>query len=231
MSLVKNSLRGLGLVIVVFLIFFPFWASTTSNPESYMNVIITAGTSAILTISLNICMGYGGLLSLAHTGMQMMGGYAIGLAMLNYEIDPWIGILIAAVVSTLFSILMITISLRATYLYFGMITLAANLIAMESFRNALGNDGLISGIYLPAFRGEDLTLRQFYYVTLGLLVLAYLIQRNTILSGFGRATMALRESSDTASALGVSPNMQRVKIFALAGGLAGIAGAICAIHR
>lgn len=230
MSLVKTSLRGLGLVIVVFLIFFPFWASTTSNPESYMNVIITAGTSAILTISLNICMGYGGLLSLAHTGMQMMGGYAIGLAMLNYEVDPWIGILIAAAVSTVFSVLMITISLRATYLYFGMITLAANLIAMESFRNALGNDGLISGIYLPAFRGEDLTLRQFYYVTLGLLVLAYFIQRNTILSGFGRATMALRESSDTASALGVSPNMQRVKIFALAGGLAGIAGAICAMQ-
>jgi len=230
MKMVNVSLRGLGLILITLLLFFPFWANSTSNPESYMNVIITAGTSAVLTISLNICMGYGGLLSLAHTGMQMMGGYAIGLAMLNYEIDPWIGILIAALVSTIFSVLMILISLRATYLYFGMITLAANLIAMEGFRNALGNDGLISGLYLPAFRGEDLTIRQFYYVTLAILVIAYVVQRNTVLSGFGRATMALRESTDTASALGVSPSVQRVKIFAIAGGLAGVAGAITAMQ-
>jgi branched-chain amino acid transport system ATP-binding protein/branched-chain amino acid transport system permease protein len=230
MKMVKFSLRGLTFLLLFFLIIFPMWANTTSNPESYMNVIITAGTSAVLTISLNICMGYGGLLSLAHTGMQMMGGYAIGLAMLNYEINPWYGIIIAAVASTIFSVMMILLSLRATYLYFGMITLAANLIAMEGFRNALGNDGLISGLYLPAFRGEDLTIRQFYYVVLVILAIAYVVQRNTIKSGFGRATMALRESADTASALGVSPNMQRVKIFAIAGGLAGIAGAITAMQ-
>jgi ABC-type branched-subunit amino acid transport system permease subunit len=143
--------------------------------------MITAGTSAVLTLSLNICMGYGGLLSLAHTGMQMMGGYAIGLAMLNYDINPWIGILIAAAASTIFSILMITISLRATYLYFGMITLAANLIAMESFRTALGNDGMITEIYRPAWGGVDLSTRQFYFLTMGILAIAYLVQRNTIL--------------------------------------------------
>ena len=224
------ALRGLGLIAIALVVIFPFWVTSTANPESYLNVMITAGTSAVLTLSLNICMGYGGLLSLAHTGMQMMGGYAIGLAMLNYDINPWIGILIAAAASTIFSILMITISLRATYLYFGMITLAANLIAMESFRTALGNDGMITEIYRPAWGGVDLSTRQFYFLTMGILAIAYLVQRNTILSGFGRATMALRESTDTASALGVSPNAQRVKIFAIAGGLAGVAGAILAMQ-
>ena len=143
------------------------------------------------------------------------GGYAIGLAMLNYDINPWYGIVIAIIATSIFSVLMMLISLRATYLYFGMITLAANLVAMEAFRNALGNDGLITDIYLPPLGGQDMSSTQFYYLTMILLVLAYLVQRNAILSGFGRATMALRESTDTASALGVSPNMQRLKIFAL----------------
>jgi ABC-type branched-subunit amino acid transport system ATPase component/ABC-type branched-subunit amino acid transport system permease subunit len=223
-------LRGLGLIAIASVLLFPLIITHTSSRESYLNVVIMAATSAILTLSLNICMGYGGLLSLAHTGMQMVGGYAIGIAMLSYNINPWVGILIAALASTIFSILMISISLRATYLYFGMITLAANLIAMEGFRNILGNDGLITDIYKPSWHGEDMTTTVFYYVTIGILAFAYVIQRNTILSGFGRATMALRESSDTASALGVSPNAQRVKIFAVAGGIAGVAGAILAMQ-
>ena len=63
------ALRGLGFIAIALVIIFPFWVTSTANPESYLNVMITAGTSAVLTLSLNICMGYGGLLSLAHTGM------------------------------------------------------------------------------------------------------------------------------------------------------------------
>ncbi len=226
-----NQLTKVGIAaLLIVLALFPWWAAGTSKPDSYMNVMIIAASSGILTLSLNICMGYGGLMSLAHTGMQMLGGYAIGLAMLNYDINPWYGIVIAIIATSIFSVLMMLISLRATYLYFGMITLAANLVAMEAFRNALGNDGLITDIYLPPLGGQDMSSTQFYYLTMILLVLAYLVQRNAILSGFGRATMALRESTDTASALGVSPNMQRLKIFALSGGMAGVAGAILAMQ-
>ena len=80
-------------------------------------------------------MGYGGLLSLMHTGMQMVGGYAIAILAVKQGWNGWLALVAAAVIGAIFAILVILISLRATYLYFGMITLAVNLIAMEAVRH------------------------------------------------------------------------------------------------
>ena len=208
---------------------FPLLVATTNNPNFYLQIVAVAACSAILTISLNICMGYGGLLSLMHTGMQMVGGYTVAVLMLKRGWNGWLALFMSMVVAAIFSISVILLSLRATYLYFGMITLAINLIAMEGVRHGGsltdGYNGLF-GIIPPGITTPLMTPRSFYIFVLTILLITYVIQRNIMFSGFGRNTMALRESSETATALGVSPNVHRLKVFAVSGALAGLAGGL-----
>ena len=221
------------LLSIALLYYFPVLIKSSSNPSFYLQVVSVAVCSAILTISLNICMGYGGLLSLMHTGMQMVGGYAIAILAVKQGWNGWLALVAAAVVGAIFAILVILISLRATYLYFGMITLAVNLIAMEAVRHGGeltgGYNGLF-GVFAPGIPSGMMSAEGFYRVMITILILAYIVQRNLIFSGFGRNTMALRESSETATALGISPNMHRVKVFGVSGALAGLAGGLLSIQ-
>lgn len=229
----NRILIGGSLLSIALLYYFPVLVKSSSNPSFYLQVVSVAVCSAILTISLNICMGYGGLLSLMHTGMQMVGGYAIAILAVKQGWNGWLALVAAAVVGAIFAILVILISLRATYLYFGMITLAVNLIAMEAVRHGGeltgGYNGLF-GVFAPGIPSGMMSAEGFYRVMITILILAYIVQRNLIFSGFGRNTMALRESSETATALGISPNMHRVKVFGVSGALAGLAGGLLSIQ-
>jgi len=221
------------LLSIALLYLFPILVKSSNNPGFYLQVVSVAVCSAILTISLNICMGYGGLLSLMHTGMQMVGGYAIAILAVKQGWNGWLALVAAAVIGAIFAILVILISLRATYLYFGMITLAVNLIAMEAIRHGGeftgGYNGLF-GVFAPGIPSGMMSAEGFYRVMITILILAYVVQRNLIFSGFGRNTMALRESAETATALGISPNMHRVKVFGVSGTLAGLAGGLLSIQ-
>jgi len=229
-----NRLLITGSILAIALLYlFPILIKSSNNPSFYLQVVSVAVCSAILTISLNICMGYGGLLSLMHTGMQMVGGYAIAILAVKQGWNGWLALVAAAVIGAVFAILVILISLRATYLYFGMITLAVNLIAMEAVRHGGeltgGYNGLF-GVFAPGIPSGMMSAEGFYRVMITILILAYLVQRNLIFSGFGRNTMALRESSETATALGISPNVHRVKVFGVSGALAGLAGGLLSIQ-
>jgi branched-chain amino acid transport system ATP-binding protein/branched-chain amino acid transport system permease protein len=229
-----NRLLITGSILSIALLYlFPVFIKSSNNPSFYLQVVSVAVCSAILTISLNICMGYGGLLSLMHTGMQMVGGYAIAILAVKQGWNGWLALVAAAVIGAVFAILVILISLRATYLYFGMITLAVNLIAMEAVRHGGeltgGYNGLF-GVFAPGIPSGMMSAEGFYRVMITILILAYLVQRNLIFSGFGRNTMALRESSETATALGISPNVHRLKVFGVSGALAGLAGGLLSIQ-
>ena len=204
----------------------------TTNPAYYNGLVASAAISAILTISLNLCMGFGGLLSMMHTGLQMLGGYAVASLSIKLGLHWILGTGVAIVFGAVFSVLVILISLRATYLYFGMITLAANLILIEVGKTAESITGGIvgmAGVY-PSFRGEPLSKITFYYIILALLVLVYIVQRNLVHSSVGRSAMAVRESSETASALGIWPSRAKARLFAIAGGMAGLAGALYSLQ-
>lgn len=229
-----NRILVSGTALAIALLFsFPLIANQTSNPSFYLQIVSVAACSSILTISLNICLGYGGLLSLMHTGIQMAGGYAIGILMVKFGWNGWLALVMAAVTGAFFAVFVILISLRATYLYFGMITLAMNLIAMEVVRHGGdltgGYDGLF-GIFAPSIPEGMMSPSAFYLTVLIILIGIYFVQRNLILSGFGRNTMALRESAETATALGISPSVHRLKVFAVSGSIAGLAGGLLSMQ-
>ncbi|MEV4678318.1 MULTISPECIES: ABC transporter permease subunit [Actinomadura] len=198
------------------------------NASYYNGLVAAAAISAILTISLNLSMGYGGLLSMMHTGMQLIGGYAVAYTTVEAGL-PWLaGVALAMLLGAVFSALVLVISLRATYLYFGMITLAANLIAVEGGKAWESVTGGVNGIVGVAPGG--LGKVPFYYVTLGALVVVYVLQRNLMRSGVGRAVMAVKESPDTAAAMGIRPTRTKILVFTVAGAIAGLSGGLYALQ-
>ena len=224
---------SLSLIGIAVLYFFPQIVEKSSNPSFYLQVVSVAACSAILTISLNICMGYGGLLSLMHTGIQMVGGYAIAILVIKQGWNGWIALIFSVFAGALFAMLVILLSLRATYLYFGMISLAMNLLAMEAFKQGKeftgGYEGLF-GLFPPGIPSGMMSENTFYLFVISFLLLVYIVQRNLVFSGFGRNTMALRESSETATSLGISPNTHRIKVFGISGAIAGLAGGLFSIQ-
>ncbi|WP_433346792.1 ATP-binding cassette domain-containing protein [Microtetraspora malaysiensis] len=202
------------------------------NASYYNGIVASAAISAILTVSLNLSMGYGGMLSMLHSGLQLAGGYATGYVVVKLSGSWLLGIVASVAVGTVVAMLVLLVSLRATYLYFGMITLAANLIVVEVGREwepVTGGVVGVSGI-APTLGGELMSKQSFYYVVLACLALTYMLQRNFVRSGAGRASMAVRESSDTASAMGISPARAKLLLFAVCGGVAGLSGALYALQ-
>lgn len=208
------------------------WPAITSfysyNAAYYNGIVASAAISAILTISLNLAMGYGGMLSMMHTGLQLIGGYAVAYTTIKAG-APWlVGVVLAVLLGAVFSALVLLVSLRATYLYFGMITLAANLIVVEAGDDWDAVTGGVTGIVGVA--PGMLSKTQFYYVTLLVLLLVYIFQRNLVHSGVGRAVMAVKESPDTAAAMGIRPTRTKALIFTACGAIAGLSGALYALQ-
>jgi ABC-type branched-subunit amino acid transport system ATPase component/ABC-type branched-subunit amino acid transport system permease subunit len=227
------ALYGLAAAVIVLLLLWPEITDYYSYNATYYNGIVAAAAiSAILTISLNLCMGYGGMLSMMQTGLQLVGGYAVAVIVVKAGWSWLLGLVAAVAVGTLMSVLVLLVSLRATYLYFGMITLAADLIVVEAGRTADGITGGVVGIagITPRLGDSSLSKTQFYYVVLGMLAVVYVVQRNFVRSGAGRAAMAVRESPDTASAMGIRPATTKLLVFALAGGIGGLAGGLYALQ-
>lgn len=227
------ALGGLSILAVAVLIMWPFITDYYSYNASYYNgLVASAAISAILTISLNLSMGYGGMLSMLHSGLQLAGGYAVGYVVVKLSGSWLLGIVASVAVGALVAILVLLVSLRATYLYFGMITLAANLIVIEVGREWESVTGGIVGVsgIAPKLGDEIMPKQSFYYVVLAFLALAYILQRNLVRSGVGRASMAVRESSDTASAMGISPSRAKLLLFGICGGVAGLSGALYALQ-
>ncbi|MFA1541947.1 branched-chain amino acid ABC transporter ATP-binding protein/permease [Actinomadura monticuli] len=198
------------------------------NANYYNGIVAAAAISAILTIALNLSMGYGGMLSMMHTGLQLLGGYATAALVVKAGLPWYLGPVCSIAVAAAASALVLAVSLRAAYLYFGMITMAANLIVLEVGRDWDGLTGGVNGLTGVAPGG--LSKVAFYYVVLALLVLAYVFQRNLVRSGYGRASLAVRESEDAASAMGIRPTTTKLLVFTVSGAVAGLSGGLYALQ-
>lgn len=198
--------------------------------NDFLFFFITASMITILvTTALNLCMGYTGLLSIVHTGLFGIGAYATGILATRAHVNTWLSMLLGVAVATSAGAVIAAVSLRARALYFGMITLTFDLIIAGVATNGgrlTGADTGLFGVPQPQLFGDDLGTRGFYYLALALTVLTLLAVRNLVRSRTGRSFMAIRESADTAAALGIPPYRTQVLAFAASATIAGAAGAL-----
>jgi len=189
---------------------------------------------ALAAVSLNLILGYGGMMSFGHAAYLGIGGYAVGILAHEGVVSGFVQWPVALAVSALFAFVIGALSLRTRGVYFIMITLAfaqmAYYVAAGLARYG-GDDGLT--IYKRSQFLAPLNLSnktQFYYVCLALLFAAiYLVWRLTN-SRFGMVVQGSRSNDLRMRAIGFPTFRYRLVCFVIAGTLCGLAGALLANH-
>jgi branched-chain amino acid transport system permease protein len=190
--------------------------------------------TALAASSLNLVLGYGGMVSFGHAAFVGTGAYVASIALAEGISSAWLGWPAAVLASGLAALAIGAVSLRTRGVYFIMITLAFAQMAyyLVNSMKAYGGD---EGLTLPARAtlgfgldlGDEVT---FYYVALSILASALYCLHRLANARFGRALIAIRENEERAEALGFPVLGYKLVAFAIAGAAAGLAGALLASH-
>ena len=187
---------------------------------------------AIAATSLNLVLGYGGMVSFGHAAFFGAGAYVVGILAAEGVTSAWIAWPAAVAVAALAAVVIGAVSLRTRGVYFIMITLAfAQMVyyVLVSLKTYGGDDGLsLPGRSTLGF-GVSLTNElAWYYVVLAILAAVVYGLRRIIASRFGRAIEAIRENEARAEALGFPVYRYKLACFVISGAVGGLAGALVA---
>lgn len=189
---------------------------------------------ALFAVSLDLILGYTGIVSLGHAAFFGFGAYAAALFAKLVMPEPVLGLLLAMALSALLGALCSVTILRGTDLTRLIVTLGVALILLE-LANKLdwltgGADGL-QGVVLGPVLGRfafDLSGRTAASYSLSVLLLLFLVLRRIVHSPFGATLKAIRDNRLRAMAIGIPVRSRLVVIYTVAAGAAGAAGALLA---
>jgi branched-chain amino acid transport system permease protein len=189
---------------------------------------------ALFALSLDLILGYAGIVSLGHAAFLGLGAYAAGLLAKHVVAEPVVGLLVAGAAAGLVGFVTSFLVLRGADLTRLMVTLGVALVFGEIANQASGltggADGL-QGISMGPILGLfefDIFGRTAHLYTLAVLFGLFLVARRVVRSPFGLSVTAIRDNSLRARAVGVPVNRRLVAIYTLSAAYAGIAGALLA---
>jgi branched-chain amino acid transport system permease protein len=185
---------------------------------------------AIFAASVNLLLGYAGLLSFGHAAFFGSASYITAHVMKEWGVTPEIGLLLGVICSTALGYVFGSLAIRRQGIYFAMITLAlAQIIyfvaTQAEFTN--GEDG-IQGVPRGEFLGLiDLTSStHMYWFSLGVFLLAFLLIVRVVQSPFGQVLKSIRENEPRAISLGYDVDRYKLMAFTISAGLAGLGGGL-----
>ncbi|MCC7060031.1 MAG: branched-chain amino acid ABC transporter permease [Burkholderiaceae bacterium] len=188
----------------------------------------------LFALSLDLILGYAGIVSLGHAAFFGLGAYVAGLLAVHGWGEPISGLLLGGLVAALLGFMVSFIVVRGNDLTQLMVTLGIGLMLFEAANKAAfitgGVDGL-SGVTMWKVLGLwefGLTGKVAYLYSLLVLFLVFLLLRRLVHSPFGLALRGLREGPRRMPAIGASSLRLQVKVFTIGAGVAGIAGALLA---
>jgi len=207
----------------------PFWLF-----PNYLSLASQIAVAALFALSLDLILGYAGIVSLGHAAFFGLGAYTAGLISKFGWGEPLSGLVIAAAVAGLVGFATSFIIARFRHLALIMITLGLGLLLHEVANSASwltgGADGL-QGVRIWPLLGQfnfDLWGRTAYVYSLVVLFLMFLVARRLIHSPFGLALRGIRENAVRMPAIGAPSHAHIRKIYTIAAAMAGVAGALLA---
>ena len=214
-----------------------FWLIALASPfalGSHALIINEIAIVALFAISLDLVLGYGGIVSLGHAAFFGMGAYVAALFAKLVMPDPLVGLVVAVVVSALLGVVCSLTVLRGSDLTRLMVTLGVALILLE-LANKLdwltgGADGL-QGVVMGPLLGQfefDLAGRTSACYSIVVALILFILARRLTGSAFGATLMAIRDNRLRAMAIGIPVSSRLAVIYAVAAGIAGAAGALLA---
>jgi branched-chain amino acid transport system permease protein len=187
----------------------------------------------LLTLSLDLALGYAGIITLGHAAFFGFGAYAAGLFAVHVYAEPVTGLIVATALTAVFAMLTGMLILHTQGVTLLMLTLAISILLAEWANRAHsvtgGDDGLQISMdpVLGQFR-FDLWGHTAYLYSLAVLFIWFLVAWSVVHSPFGRSLDGIRQSPGRMRASGTPVWWRLVAIYALSGAMAGTAGALSA---
>src|SRR5262250_1950350 len=224
---------GLNIAVIATLAAVPVYAALTGNTFAltlFTRVVILA----IAALSLNLIMGFGGMVSFGHAAYLGIGGYAVGILAKEGIGSGFVQWPIAVGAAALYALVVGALSLRTRGVYFIMITLAfAQMVYYVAIGlDRYGGDDGLTIYHRSEFGGlVDLSNRTvFYYLCFGLLLIAIYLVWRVVNSRFGMVIQGARSNERRMRAIGFPTFRYRLTAFVIAGAICGVAGSLLANH-
>ena len=182
----------------------------------------------IFAMSLDLLMGYAGMVSLGHSAFFGVGGYVAALALVKSP-GAVSGLLLPAAAAALAALVIGYFSIRVSGVYFIMLTLAfSQMFYAVTFQAAwLGaEDGIVGVPRLAALGLDTAQPLQFHLYLVGLVSVGALCLRRIVRSPFGHVLRGIHENEPRMEAVGYAVNRYKLLAFVIAGTVAGVAGAL-----
>ena len=199
---------------------------------SHALIINEIAIVGLFAVSLDLILGYTGIVSLGHAAFFGLGGYAAALFAKLVMPDPLVGLAVGIAVATLLGFVASFSIMRGSDLTRLMVTLGVGLILLELANKldwltggADGLQGVVMGPLLGRFEFDLYGITAAYYSLTVLLVL-FLLLRRVVHSPFGFTLQAIRDNRLRAMAIGIPVNAKLCMVYTLAAGVAGAAGAL-----
>lgn len=232
MNETRNYSKELGLAVLALAILVAIPYLTSSRLIS--DYIIRLAAFGVFATSLNILIGYGGMVSFGHAMFFGGGAYAFGLLMQKAGTSIPVALVGAILFCALLGLVVGAICVRLKEIYFSFLTLAFAMLLYSiilSWMSLTGGDqGLMGGIPRPAFLGVDLSNgHHLYLFACVLAVVCLLLMRLLMQSPFGYTLRMVRDNAERARFLGIDVWRTKLYAFILAGAFAAVAGVIMAL--
>ena len=228
-----NLRTVVGLLLLLALLLLPLYVELTGS-RFLLTLFTRIVILALAAVSLNLLLGYGGMMSFGHAAYLGIGGYAVGILAFEGITSGFVQWPVALLVSAFFAFVIGALSLRTRGIYFIMITLAFAQMAyyiVAGLARYGGDDGLTIQKRSQFIAPINLSNKvQFYYICLLLLCAAIFLVWRIVNSRFGMAIQGARSNDMRMRAIGFPTYRYQLICFVIAGTLCGLAGALLANH-
>jgi branched-chain amino acid transport system permease protein len=213
-----------------------FWLAALASiwlfPERHL-ILTEIAIWALLALSLDLILGYAGIISLGHAAFFGFGAYAAGL-FAKHEIitEPVLALIASGAVAMALGFVTSFLVLRGSDLTRLMVTLGVSLVLREianRFSDLTGGADGLQGVTIAPVLGHfrfDLFGFTGYVYSLTVLFVLFLVARRMVNSPFGLSLLAVKGNALRASAIGIAVNWRLVAVYTVAAGYAGVAGAL-----
>jgi branched-chain amino acid transport system permease protein len=214
-----------------------FWLTPIAAYFLFPGYLVLASQIMIvglLAISLDLLLGYAGIVSLGHAAFFGLGAYTAGLLAVHGWSEPLSGLLAAALAAGLFGFLTSFLVVRGHDLTRLMVTLGIGLMLFEAANKAAfvtggvdGLTGMVAGKLFGVFE-FDLVGKTAFFYSFAVLFLVFVVLRRLVNSPFGLGLVGIREGGRRMPAIGADVNRRLTVIFTIGAAVAGIAGGVLA---
>jgi len=229
----KKNLLLVGFILAI-LISLPFVYSS----KFLLNYMTQILIMALFAVSLNLLVGYTGMISFGHAAFFGVGAYSVGILLQKYSSNLLVSLFLAMFFAAVAALIIGLFCIRLGEIYFAMLTMAfaqiVYTIVVKWTSMTGGDQGLIGGIpkppiFLLGFSVDIGSPLNFYFFTVILVIGSFIVCKLIVDSPFGAILKTIRDNSLRASFIGIPVKIYQLIIFVIAGAFAGLSGALMAL--